>query len=80
MAERHEAEMEALVTQEKEVADLLEARAAEVKQVRFMHVVGSDYLAWFLLCGGGVMELPVLERWALLKSRTSFFMCYPGEG
>lgn len=34
MAERHEAEMEALVTQEKEVADLLEARAAEVKQVR----------------------------------------------
>lgn len=33
MAERHEAEMEALVSEEKVVADLLEARAAEVKQV-----------------------------------------------
>ena len=34
MAERHEAEMEALVSEEKVVADLLEARAAEVKEVR----------------------------------------------
>ncbi len=34
MAERHEAELDVLVSEEKEVADLLEARAAEVKQVR----------------------------------------------
>lgn len=33
MAERHEAEMDALVSQEAEVADMLEARAMEVKQV-----------------------------------------------